>query len=254
MMPNKKYKKIDYNETPIKNTSEYMKYGFDRVEQLLYRTDHKSVYLPRTIDFIHLDTSIRDLFENGKLQLVLDGKKVPVFYMENERWGEFSKTWKIMDGDNNVATPYITVRRVNKEKGTRVEKPRVAQNKLFTYAEVPILDDGQLIKLLYKMPQPIDVDLTYEISLFSKYRVDVNELDKIIFREYASTQLYVDVNGRYFPTLLEGIEEADTIQDIDEDKLIVAKYNIKLLGSLQDEKEFKIVKSTRMPTIKVKTN
>ena len=38
----------------------------------------------------------------------------------------------------------------------------------YLHVEVPILDDGQLIKLLYKMPQPIDVDL------IKKYRYLVN--------------------------------------------------------------------------------
>lgn len=252
MLPKKKYKEINYNETPIKSINEYMKYGFDRIEQLLYKTDKTSVYLPRTIDFFDLDLSIKDLFEEGKLKLVINGKKVPVFYMENERWGEFSKTWKLMDKDNNVPTPYITIRRTDKEKGTRLNKPRVAQNKLFRYAEVPILDDGQIIKLLFKMPQPIDVDLMYEVNLFTKYRVHVNLMDKNILREYAPTQLYVDVKGRYFPTLLDSIDEANTIQDIDEDKLIVAKYNVKLLGALQYEEEFEITKSSRVPNINIK--
>lgn len=249
MMPRKKYKNIDYNETPIKTADEYMKYGFDRIQQLLYQTDKYSVHLPRTIDFFDLDLSIKNLFENGILSLTIDGKKVPVFYMENERWGEFSKTWKMMDGDKNVPTPYITIRRIGKDKGTRIDKPRVAQHKLFRYKEIPIYDDGQLIYLLMKMPQPINVDLTYEINLFTKYRVDINVMDRMIFREYSSIQLYVNVNGLYLPTFLENIEEANTIQNINDDKLIVGKYTIKLKGLIQDENEFEITKSSRKPSL-----
>lgn len=251
MMPRKKYKNINYDETPIKTADEYMEYGFDRIQQLLYQTDKHTVHLPRSIDFYDLDLSIKKLFDDddGKLNLILDGKKVPVFYMENERWGEFSKTWKMMDGDKNVPTPYITIRRTDKDKGTRIDKPRVAQHKLFRYKEIPIIDDGQVIYLLMKMPQPINVDLTYEINLFTKYRVDVNEMDKMMFREYSSTQLYVNINGSYMPTLLDNVDEASTIQNIDEDKLIVGKYNIKLMGFVQDENEFEISKSSRKPNL-----
>lgn len=252
MMPQKKYKNVDYNETPKDLTSHYKNYGLDRIEELLYRTDKKSTNLPRSIDFYDLDLSIKDLLDDGELSLILDGDKVPVFYMENERWGEFSKTWKLVDNDKNVPTPYITIRRVDKDKGSRMgDKPVVAQNKIFRYKEIPIYDDGQIIKLFFKIPQPINIDLTYEVNLFTKYRVDINEFDKIIFKKYAPMQLYVDVKGMYLPTILESVEEPSTIQNIDEDKLIVGKYNIKLLGLIQDENEFEITKATRMPKISV---
>lgn len=251
MLPLKKYKELNFDETPIKSSNEYMKYGFDRINQLLYNTDKYSTHLPRTIDFFDLDLSIKKLFSDGVMNLVIDGKSVPVIYMENERWGEFSKTWQLMDDDGNIPTPYITIRRVSKAQGTRIDKPRVAQNKKFIYKQIPILDDGQVIYLLYKMPEPIDVDLTYEIHLFTKFRVDVNEMDKLILKNYASTQLYVEINGKFFPTKLENLEETSTLQSIDEDKLIVGKYTITLMGALQYEDEFEITKTSRKPIFNI---
>jgi len=248
-MPDKKYKSIDYSYEVLRNTDKYLEYGFDKLQNLLYRTDKNTIHLPRSIDFFDLDLAIKNLFESGQLSLNIDGNKVPTFYMENERWGEFSKTWKMTDKDKNVPTPYITIRRVEKSPGTRMEKSNVVQNRLFTYKEIPIMDDGQLIKLLMKMPQPTNVDLIYEVNLFTKYRVDVNEMDKLILKKYASRQLYININGSYMATLLEDIDEANTIQNIDDDKYIVGKYKIKLLGFIQDEKDFKITKSTRLPNI-----
>lgn len=252
MMPKKKYKEIDYNYKFNKSSDKYLEYGFDKLENLLYQTDKNTIHLPRSIDFYHLDLSIKELFDNGILSTTIDGKKVPVFYMENERWGEFSKTWKMTDKDHNVPTPYITIRRIKKEKGTRMEKANVVQNKLFRYKEIPIMDDGQIINLLFKMPQPTNVDLTYEINLFTKYRVDVNEMDKLLLKKYASTQLYVNINGSYMATTLEDIDEVSTVQNIDDDKYIVGKYQIKLLGFIQDENDFKITKSSRKPNISYK--
>lgn len=251
MLPKKIYKKIDYNETPIKSPHEYMKYGFDRIRELMYRTDKKTVYLPRSIDFFDLDDSIFELFNSGVLNLTLDGKEVPVIYMDNERWGEFSKTWKLMDEDNNVPTPYITIRRIGKGKGTRSIVQRVPQKYSFTYLDLPIIDEGQLINLRFKMPTPINVDLTYEVSLFTKYREDVNDMDKKILKEYSSTQLYVDVKGSYFPTKLESMDESNTLQNIDDEKLIVGKYTILLMGAIRDEEEYEIVKTSRNPNFKI---
>jgi hypothetical protein len=63
------------------------------------------------------------------MKIAIDGKAVPTFYLDNDRWGEFSKTWKFMDNDKNVPTPYITVRRIDKQAGTRLgTKYRIRRN------------------------------------------------------------------------------------------------------------------------------
>ena len=87
-----KKSKLDINLEPPKVGSEFLKYGFDRIEQLMRDTDTNTNYLPRTIKFEDIDLAINDYIDSGNLKLVIDGKKVPVFYLENERWGEFSKT------------------------------------------------------------------------------------------------------------------------------------------------------------------
>lgn len=248
MLPKKINKKISYDETPILNHDKYMEYGYERIKQLLHQTDTNTIHLPRTIDFFDLDLAVRNLFRDNDLKLVVDGKDVPVIYLENDRWGEFAKTWVLMDGDRNVPTPYITIRRVGKLPGTRIgAKYNVPQNKRFIYKQIPIMDDGELVYLLYKMPQPTNVDLTYEVSLFTKLRIHLNEMDKLLFTSYSSRQLYVDVNGLKFPTTLEDTNEVSTMQNIEDDKLIIGEYTIKLLGSIQYEDTFEIVKASRKP-------
>lgn len=237
---------------PIKVGNEYMKYGLDRIEELMINTDKKTNYLPRTIQFEDTDTEIFNDFKDGKFQLIVDGKIVPTFYLENERWGEFSKTWKFMDEDKNVPTPYITVRRTGKKEGTRLgTKYRIPQPRNFRYLDVPILDDGQVINLRFKIPEPVNVDLLYEVRLFTKYRVDFNAYDEQVFRNFASRQAYIFVKGTPFPVHLESIEEANTIENIDGDRFYVGVYNIKVLSYIQNEKEFEIVKTSRKPKLRV---
>jgi len=250
-LPLKKVK-LNVNIDPPKIGTKYLKYGMDRIEELMIKTDKKSNYLPRSIHLDDVDNAISEYVTNGNLKLVLDNKDVPTFYLENSRWGEFSKTWKFMDGDKNVPTPYITIRRIDKDKGTRLNrKSRVAQGKLFRYLEIPILDDGQVIGLLFKIPEPTNVDLTYEIRLFTKYRVDVNEYDEQILKNFASIQGYIWVKGTPFPVLLERIQEANTIENIDGDRFYAAIYAIKTLAYIQDEKEFVIAKTSRRPRINI---
>ena len=168
-LPSKK-SKFNINLDPPKVGNKFLKYGFDRIEQLMINTDKNRNYLPRSIHFEHIDNAINDYVNDGELKLIIDGKDVPVFYLENERWGEFSETWKFMDADKNVPTPYIIVRRTGKEVGTRLGiKWIIPQGKAFRYLDVPILDEGQIINLRFKIPEPTNIDFLYEISLFTKY-------------------------------------------------------------------------------------
>ena len=244
-LPKKKIKySIDTN--PPRIGTDFLEYGMDRIEDLMNKTDEKTKYLPRTILFEDMDQAAFDYVDEGKLNLAIDGEKVPTFYLDNDRWGEFSKTWKFTDDDKNVPTPYLTVRRINKEPGSRIGgKARIPQPRKFRYMDVPILDGDEVIYLRFKMPEPTNVDLTYEVALFTKYRVDVNLYDKQVLENFASKQDYVWVKGTPLPLLFDSMEEANSIENIDGDRFFVAKYNIKLLGMLIDEQEFEITKTLR---------
>ena len=148
--------KLTLDTNPPKVGTEYLKYGMDRIEELMRQTDTKTKYLPRTIELEDLDQALFDYVNRDGMQLTIDNKLVPTFYLDNDRWGEFSKTWKFMDNDKNVPTPYITVRRIDKQPGTRIgNKYRIPQPRKFRYMNVPILDNGEVIYLQFKMPEPV---------------------------------------------------------------------------------------------------
>ncbi len=242
--------KLTLDTNPPKVGTEYLKYGMHRIEELMRQTDTKTKYLPRTIELEDLDQALFDYVNRDGMQLTIDNKLVPTFYLDNDRWGEFSKTWKFMDNDKNVPTPYITVRRIDKQPGTRIgNKYRIPQPRKFRYMNVPILDNGEVIYLQFKMPEPVNVDLIYEVALFTKYRVDVNQYDEQVLRNFASRQEYLFIKGSPMPLHFEGFAEANPIENIDGDRFFVSKYALKILGFIQDEKEFEIVKTTRQPKI-----
>ena len=248
MLPKKA--KLTHDVNPPNVGTEFLKYGMDRIEELMRQTDVKTKYLPRTITFEDLDQSLFDYVNLEGMKAVIDGKLVPTFYLDNDRWGEFSKTWKFMDNDKNVPTPYITVRRIDKQIGTRLGvKYRVPHPRKFRYLNVPILDSGQIIYLLFKMPEPVNVDMIYEIALFTKYRVDVNQYDEQVLRNFASRQDYLNVRGNPIPLHFEGFAESNPIENIDGDRYFVSKYALKVLGFIQNEEEFEIVKTLRKPRI-----
>lgn len=242
--------KLTIDTNPPKVGTEYLKYGIDRIEELMRLTNTNTKFLPRTILLEDLDQALFDYVNRDNMKLILDGKIVPTFYLDNDRWGEFSKTWKFMDSDKNVPTPYITVRRTDKQCGTRLgTKYRVPQPRKFRYMNVPILDEGEVIYLQFRMPEPTNVDMIYEVALFTKYRVDVNQYDEQVLKNFAGRQEYIGIKGNPVPLLFEGFSEANPIENIDGDRFFVSKYALKILGFIQDEKEFEIVKTTRRPKI-----
>jgi hypothetical protein len=242
--------KISLDTNPPKVGNEYLKYGFDRIEELMRQTDSKTKFLPRTVLLEDIDQGLFDYVNLYNMKLVVDNKIVPTFYLDNDRWGEFSKTWKFMDNDKNVPTPYITVRRIDKQPGTRLGmKYRVPQPRKFRYLNVPILDEGEVIYLMFKMPEPVNVDMTYEVALFTKFRIDVNEYDEQVLKNFASRQDYLNIKGNPIPLHFEGFAESNSIENIDGDRFFVSKYALKVLGFIQDEKEFEIVKTIRKSKI-----
>jgi hypothetical protein len=242
--------KLTIDTNPPKVGNEYLKYGMDRIEELMRLTDTKTKFLPRTILLEDLDQALFDYVNLEGMKAVIENKAVPTFYLDNDRWGEFSKTWKFMDNDKNVPTPYITVRRIDKQAGTRLGvKYRIPQPRKFRYMNVPILDEGQVIYLQFRMPEPTNVDMIYEVALFTKYRVDVNLYDEQVLKNFASRQEYIAVKGNPLPLLFEGFAESNPIENIDGDRFFVSKYALKILGFIQDEKEFEIVKTIRKPRI-----
>ena len=91
--------------------------------------------------------------------------------------------------------------------------------------------------------------MIYEITLFTKYRIDVNHYDEQVLKNFASRQDYVWIKGNPLVLLFEGFAESNPIENIDGDRFFVSKYALKILGFIQDEKEFEIVKTIRKPRI-----
>jgi len=235
----------------ILDSGKFRDYDFDRVADLMEQTNDNTKYLPKTVGFFELDDAVFEFVNGGDGKIAWDGKDIPTIYMDNERWGEFEKTWKISDGDKNILTPFITVKRIDKKKGTRMGEER-ARIPFFKgkYMDVPIIEDGERINLRYKVPQPVNVDLTYEISLFSKDREMVNFYDENMFTLFSEEQKYVEIQKYPVRLTMESVEEKDTVQEVGEaDKMFVSSFNITIHGFIINEEDYELTKTTRRPKL-----
>ncbi len=134
----------------------------------------KDTYLPKGVMHIDLDAGFKD-FVTENMALTLNGDRVPVFMMGIQKWTEFSKTWNFSDEYKNVKIPFVNiVRQPDTKPGSNPSLIyNIPQGKSFIYSEVPTWDGNRKGVDIYKIPQPIPIDINYDVRIFA-YTVNHN--------------------------------------------------------------------------------
>ena len=157
----------------------------DRRQELLDRITKSDSYLPDSILHDDLDGGMLS-FVKENFVITTDGKKIPVIpkILTIQRWGEFSNNWEFSDDDGNVELPFIAViRKPDVQPGTNpVVQRTIPDRRTFYYASVPTWNGTQMGADVYKIPQPVAVDISYEVRLFTGRMKDLNRFNTIIHK------------------------------------------------------------------------
>ncbi len=197
--------------------------------------------LPRGIEHADLDVGFVDFVEND-LEMVVNGDKVPVLFLTLARWREFAKTWQNSDKYKNIKIPFISVvRNPDAQPGTNPADFKIPVRKTFEYSRIPVWDGNKKGMDIHKVPQPVGVDLTYTVRLFSYKMRQLNKLNKRVLQTFASAQAYINIKGHYFPVMLESIGDESDTSSLDKKRHYVQTYVMKLQGYIIDEDEFEVV-------------
>ena len=218
------------------------KIGFAARQQILDNIADPGTYLPKGL--LHEDMD-RDFIEYVKndIDLVLGGEQTPVIFLSIQRWAEFAKTWQFSDQNKNIKIPFITiVRKPDAQVGTNYAGAyNIPGKPTFTYMKVPTWDGNINSFDVYQIPQPVSIDLTYEVRLFCNKMRDLNLFNKKLLGSFAAGQKYLRINGHPIPLTLDSIGDESVINNLDERKYYVQLFTIKMLGYLLDENEFKVM-------------
>ena len=115
--------------------------------------------------------------------MTVDGNKVPVLFLTLSRWREFSKTWQNSDKYKNVKIPFISVvRKPDAQPGTNPADYKIPIRKTFPYARIPVWDGNKKGMDIHKIPNPVGVDLTYTVRLFSYKMRQLNKLNQKVLQ------------------------------------------------------------------------
>ena len=231
--------------------------GKVRQQELIDMTNDKSTFLPKSILLRDLDGGMMDFVSKSHLKVnTHNGQEIPVFFLTKERWAEFSMTWKYADKDGNIVMPFITLRRSDAPKpGTNQNiKYRIAQNKKFDYVKIPTFDNGVHGVDIYKIPQPVPVDLTFETRIFTHFQKDLNSLNEIVQKQFASGEAYTNIKGYFIPIKLDGVTDESTMNDYEGKRFYSQTFTFIIQGFLQDEKDFEVEKGVRRAVLNLKEN
>ena len=229
----------------ISRTRQNVEYPFSMesgaAENMKDMITDKDTYLPKGVLHIDLDSGFKD-FVTNELELTLNGEKVPVFMMGIQKWTEFSKTWKFSDDYKNVKIPFINiVRQPDTKPGTNPSLIyNIPQGRTFTYANVPTWDGNRKGVDVYKIPQPIPVDISYDVRIFAYRQQDLNKFNLAVLKKFQSRQAYTVVNGHYIPIVMEDTSDESQITDLDNKRFYVQLYSFLLQGFILDPNDFEV--------------
>ena len=247
MLPKKVKKTLNPYPT-VKGQNEYP-HGYDgrttpkRRQQLAEFITEDGTFLPKSVLHEDLDLGMLE-FVKDKLESTINGKQIPVIdrILTAQRWGEFTQTWKFSDLDKNIKIPFISVvRRPDVNFGSNPSlKYTIPNRKQFHYAKVPTWDGQRKGMDLYKIPQPVPVDIMYDVRVICNRMREVNLFNRVVMQRFTSRQAYTFVKGHYIPIVLESITDGSQLTDLESRKFYSQTYQFQMQGFLIDEEEFEI--------------
>ena len=215
----------------------------ERRKELVEKINQDGTYLPKSILHADLDGGFLDFVKN-ELKLVVDGKVVPNvdILITTQNWAQFTQTWDFQNIDKNIEPPVITVVRTPEVKyGTNPSTIYTIPNRrLFFYAQVPTWDGNRVGMDVYKIPQPVPVDITFQVKIICNRMRELNSFNKIVIEKFSSRQAYAEIKGHYIPIVMGGITD-ESVMDIEKRKYYIQSYEFTMLGFLIDENEFEVM-------------
>jgi hypothetical protein len=227
---------------PVKPTIplEYPKTLLPRREEIKDMITKDGTYLPKSLLHADLDRGFLD-FVKEKIQFTSEGKKIPVvdILITTQNWSQFVETWDFQNIDKNLEPPFLTIIRNPDVKLNDKRRYNIPNNRMYYYMEVPTWDGNRKGANIYKIPQPIPVDIKYTVALVCNRMREVNKLNQTIMNLFASYEAYQVINGHYIPIVNESFAD-ESVMDLESRKYYINKYEFTLHGFLIDEEQFEV--------------
>ena len=220
--------------------------GNERRAEMLNDLTRYSTILPKAVLIKDIDSSFFD-WSRDKLKITSpEGKEFPTFKLfSNQRFSEYSQSWKYTDSNNNLLLNFKAISRSNNPKFGSIQGKdwNIPGEPFFFMKRFKVLDDNgneSFRDLL--MRQPMAMDFDYNLSIITTQYSLINDFNTMVNEEFKAAQCYICPNGHYMPMSLENISD-ESEYNIDDRQFYSQGFQIKVKGYILREKDFKIRES-----------
>jgi len=229
-------KKINFNNLKLADK----KYGVQEVGLLNANMLINTNILPKPVGYRDVDKDMQR-FVDKKLEVIFDGEKIPVFFLTQQRFSEYSQIWEHVDELGNIHTDFIIITRENNpKKGTQHhEYYNIPGNDFYEIGTSEKWDGNKNILIKYKMRQPYCVDFVYYIKIITNKLTVLNLFNNKIQDAFKALQSYIYPNEHHMPITLDDITD-DSEYDLEERKILVQTFTFNVLGYIINEDDLKI--------------
>lgn len=215
----------------------------ERRQELLDSITESDTFLPDSILHDDLDMGMLE-FVKENLKVISDGNQIPIIpkILTIQRWGEIKNEWSFSDTDGNIKIPFVAIiRKPDVQPGTNPSIQRtIPDRRDFYYSTVKTWNGTQVGADVYKIPQPVAVDISFEVTIVCQKFRDLNRFNKMVLQKFSSRQSYTMVKGHYIPIVLDRIVDSSPIDSLDGRKFYIQNYELTMLGFLLDSDEFDV--------------
>ena len=214
-------------------------------------------YLPQKLELEDYGFSIKEFIENQNFSVVVENgtmKKIPIIYVQQEKWAERKVNWSSMRTElgEEMTRPFIAISRTSVKRGTAPLKYSIPRKRKFTFVKVPIFDGTLKGYNLYKIPQPVYVDMEYEIRFVTHYMEDVDDFYEMMMEQaYSDAQGYLKVNGYDIASKIGDPSEENAVDDISSERIFQIVFPVTILGKIVDPTKFEKVNTITKISIKI---
>ena len=217
--------------------------GENRRIEMLSDIMQSGTFLPKTVELKDIDEAFKTWTESLKITSD-DGIEFQTMVLfSNQRFSEYTQSWKFTDVHNNLLLNFKTITRENNPQFGKIHNGLwniPGKDRFYTMKKQIVLDDNGTESLLYlQMRQPVSIDLNYKLSIFTTQYHSLNEFNTLINKEFASRQCYIKPNEHFMPMTLEGISD-ESSYSIDDRQFYGQTYNIKVMAYLITEDDYRV--------------
>jgi hypothetical protein len=223
-------------------------------------------YLPQKLLLEDIDLGLVNYIKDQGISMInekQENRRVPVIWATQELWAERKQNFQFMENENGeeIGRPFIAIYKTGVKEGTSPLKysiPAFNRSQLasgvhkFKFVKVPVFDGTLKGYTLWKVPQPVYVDVEYEMIFETRYQTQVNQfIEMLNIEAFPARQGYMRINGYSIPSMMEDPSEESTFGDISSEQVFQITVPLKVYGKLVDPSKFEEVQTINKISINI---